>query len=451
VNIDAHRMTSLRKLVSFGILSLALGCSSGGKTNNRPGDTGGEGGDDTGGKPATGGKSGTGGNKGTGGSGTGGATGGATGGSGMPDASVDADNGGGSVDASPDAYVRTMGGPFGLDKRPGPQTCKVANPDMPPAKLSATGCADPTDIKKPAASLIPYDVNSPLWSDGASKTRFMAVPDGAVIHVKDCMREPDTCGMNGTTDDDGHWILPVGTVLVKHFLFNGKFHETRLYVRFADKWAGYSYEWNAAQTEANLVDAAGVTKMIMGATGMQAWYYPAREDCNVCHNETVGFTLGPETRQMNRMLTYTGGAANQIATLEHLGLFDAPVRTMGLDPLPTPTTTGTAQTLEGRARSYIHANCAICHRPGGEYPAIDLRWGTALKDANICNVDPNKGDVGVPTSKRLTPGMPGQSVMYLRMNTLDKLARMPQLATSVIDPLGTKLVSDWITATKTCP
>ena len=47
--------------------------------------------------------------------------------------------------------------------------------------------------------------------------------------------------------------------------------------------------------------------------------------------------------------------------------------------------------------------------------------------------------------------MPGQSTLYLRMNTLDKLARMPQLATSVIDPLGTKLVLDWVTATKTCP
>jgi hypothetical protein len=59
--------------------------------------------------------------------------------------------------------------------------------------------------------------------------------------------------------------------------------------------------------------------------------------------------------------------------------------------------------------------------------------------------------VGVPTSKRFAPGMPGQSVMYLRMNTLNKLARMPQLATSVIDPLGTKLVFDWITQTTKCP
>jgi uncharacterized repeat protein (TIGR03806 family) len=345
-----------------------------------------------------------------------------------------------------------MGGPFGLEKRPGPQTCKPpADPTMPAAMLSATGCTDPTDVKKPAPSIIPYDVNSPLWSDGAAKTRYLAVPDGAVIHVKDCMREPATCQAGGGTDDDGHWLLPVGTVLVKHFLFNGRYTETRLYVHFADKWVGYSYEWNAAQTNAMLVPVAGATRMVMGATGMQSWYFPSREDCNTCHNEAVGFTLGPETRQMNKMFTYGTVAANQIQTLEHLGLFDAPVRTTGLDALPLPTTTGTPQTLDARARSYLHANCAICHRPGGEYPAIDLRWSTALKDMNICNVDHNKGDVGVPTSKRMVPGMPGQSTLYLRMTTLDKAARMPQLATSVVDPLGTKLVSDWITATKVCP
>ncbi|HXU81116.1 MAG TPA: hypothetical protein VN914_06950, partial [Polyangia bacterium] len=336
-------MTSLRKLALFTIASAAFACSSGG-TPSHPHPIDDVDADEPMPPPpkkdaaADKAPANTGGSGGTGGMG-------GTGGADLPDAGTGGNGGG--ADASPDAFVRTMGGPFGLEKRPGPQTCKApADPNMPAAKLSATGCADPTDIKKPAASLIPYDVNSPLWSDGATKTRYMAVPDGAVIHVKDCMREPGTCGTAGSTDDDGHWLMPVGTVLVKHFLFNGKFNETRLYVRFAEKWVGYSYEWNAAQTDATLVDAAGVTKMIMGATGMQSWYFPSREDCNVCHNETVGFTLGPETRQMNRMLTYGTIAANQIATLEHLGLFDAPVRTMGLDPLPTPTTTGTPQTLD---------------------------------------------------------------------------------------------------------
>ena len=90
-----------------------------------------------------------------------------------------------SVDAGPQPYVKTEGGPFGIAARPSKQTCIApAKYDQPTALLSATGCFDPKDPKKPAPGLIPYDVNSPLWSDGADKQRFMALPDGALIHVK---------------------------------------------------------------------------------------------------------------------------------------------------------------------------------------------------------------------------------------------------------------------------
>jgi hypothetical protein len=383
---------------------------------------------------------------------------GGMGGSLVPDASVDAmgDSGGSPPDAGtqPDAFVQNMGGPFGLNTRPGPQTCKAfADPMMPAMKLSATGCADKADVKKPAASLIPYEVNSPLWSDGATKARYMAVPDGALIHVKDCMRDPTLCkpmAQGGTTPNDGHWDFPVGTVLVKHFSFNGKFLETRLYERLPDQWYGYSYAWNDAQTDADLVDEFGVHKMIAGLGGkMQDWFFPGRNDCNTCHNPTVGFTLGPETMQMNKAITYSGGLANQVSTLQHIGLFDAPVRMM--NPLTDPATT--TATLEARARSYLQANCATCHRPGGDYADVDMRFSTLIKDTGLCDV-PNKGDLGVMDSKRMIPGMPSKSVMYLRMLALTKnTGRMPQLATSVIDPTGTKVISDWITALPktTCP
>jgi hypothetical protein len=384
--------------------------------------------------------------------------GGSEGGASGADGGVDQAGGGGSMDAGPDAYVRTMGGPFGLNARPGPQTCKPpADPTMPPMKLSATGCVDKVDPKKPAASLIPYDVNSPLWSDGASKLRWMAIPDGALVHVKDCMREPDSCkpsAQGGTTPNDGHWNLPVGTVLVKSFSFNGKLLETRLFVRLEDgpegpQWAGYSYQWNDAQTDATLVDELGVHKTIVGAGGkMQDWFFPGRQDCLTCHNKSVGFALGPETIQMNKSFSYGGVMANQIATLEHIGLFDAPVRMR--TPLLDPAGTG-AQTLEARARSYLHANCAICHRPEGDYQDIDMRMGIALKDTGLCEA-PNKGDFNIPDAKRLFPLTPSKSVMYLRMQALDKKAgRMPQLATSVIDPTGSTVISDWIKSIRTCP
>jgi hypothetical protein len=384
--------------------------------------------------------------------------GGGDGGEGGGSSGDDAGGAGGSPDAGnfPDAYVRGGMGPFGLQTRPHNLTCKPpTNENMPAAKLSLTGCVDPKDPKKPAAGLIPYDVNSPLWSDGAGKTRYIAIPDDAVIHVVDCMREPASCPMPGPdvrTPNDGHWEMPVGSVLVKNFLMNNKFMETRLFVRFEDGWLGYSYRWDANQTDAVLVDKYGEhDTTVMGPGGKtQDWYFPSQSDCLTCHNHTVGETLGPETSQMNKMVTYGTVAANQIATLEHIGLFDLPVRTTGLTPLPTPQTTASA-TLELRARSYLHANCAICHRPGGEYPDIDMRFSTPLKAMNLCNVAQNKGDLGVTGAKRMVPGVPAKSTMFLRMQSLMKGARMPQVATSVVDEVGTKLISDWITQTTICP
>jgi uncharacterized repeat protein (TIGR03806 family) len=361
------------------------------------------------------------------------------------------------VDAlpGPDAYIRTDGGPFGLIVRPTGQTCKApADIENPPMKLSQTGCVDPMDPTKPAASLIPYDVNSPLWSDGAAKQRFMALPDGQLIHVKDCTRDPASCASvkgSGSNPDEGHWEFPVGTVLVKSFLFRNKFLETRLFIHLPTKWAGITYEWSDDQKDATLLDFFGKDKMVMNDAGtMQTWSFPGRNDCNDCHNKSVGFSLGLETAQLNKDLQYSpGNTANQIATLEHIGMFDAPVP---IKPaLLNPGADTQAATLTSRARSYMQANCAICHRPEGEYPDIDLRFDTALKDTAICNVAPNKGEL-VAGSKRLTPANPMKSVMVLRMLAKDRMAgRMPQLATSVIDTVGVKVISDWITSVKTCP
>jgi uncharacterized repeat protein (TIGR03806 family) len=346
---------------------------------------------------------------------------------------------------------------FGLAGRAAKQTCvPPANYRQPAATLSATGCVDPQDPKKPAASLIPYDVNSPLWSDGADKQRFLALPDGAVIHVKDCRREPATCASKqdgGTPDDDGHWELPVGTVLVKTFLFAGKLVETRLFVRFADRWTGYSYQWDDAQTDAAIVGTDGDMKTIVNGSGQpQSWWFPSRGGCLECHNDAVGASLGLETMQLDRSFQYpTGIEANQIATLEHVGAFDAPVRRLTplVDPrVPDPS----GRMLDARARSYLHANCSNCHRPDGPFNGLDLRVDVPLAEMKLCNALPQKGDQGVAGAKLLVPGMPSESIVYLRMQAPDKAAgRMPTLATSVLDTQGLALVSDWIKATTACP
>jgi uncharacterized repeat protein (TIGR03806 family) len=344
------------------------------------------------------------------------------------------------------------GGGAGSVANPGPQTCvPPPAPDQPIMHLAQTGCMSPTDPTKMAPTVVPYEVNSPLWSDDADKERGFALPDGATIHVNDCTTEAAACKQGNA--DDGRWVFPVGTVMVKNFMFDGKVIETRLLVHTdAQKWNGYSYQWNEAQTDAT-VNVDDVTEVQFN-TGKQTvdWHYPSRRNCDTCHTNTGGFTLGPTTPQMNR----TVGGKNQIDAIAARGLFDGAVTKLPALPTPYPSQAGSpdpSATVEERARSYLQANCAFCHRPDDfVFPFIDLRYGTTLADMQICNVTPGKGDVsGVQNANLLTPGDPGMSVLWLRMDTTEESARMPRIARYVNDQKAIDLVGQWITGVTSCP
>jgi uncharacterized repeat protein (TIGR03806 family) len=330
------------------------------------------------------------------------------------------------------------------------QTCvPPAAMDQPAAKLSQTGCVNPTDPTKMAASVIPYEVNSPLWSDGADKRRGLALPIGAKIHIKNCAANASECL---DVADDGKWVFPVGTVMVKSFLFDGKLLETRLFVHFdAANWVGYSYQWDEAQTDATIVPDDRVEDVFNTGQRTVSWHLPSRNDCMTCHTATGGSTLGPETAQFNRVVNGT----NQIDMLQDMYLFDATPAKPYKAALVSPT--GTAGTVEERARSYLHANCGFCHRPDDpNFFSIDLRRDVAFKDTHTCGVTPEKGNQGVSTSLIITPGMPSQSVVVLRMTALPddangKHGRMPKIASYVNDDAAVTLISNWITSITSCP
>ena len=336
-----------------------------------------------------------------------------------------------------------------------PSRCQPpADPEAPASKLSETGCVDRRDPTRPADGLVPYDVSSPLWSDGTGKERFIALPPGKKIHVKDCQREPAACQPTGSPHDPGHFEVPAGTVLVKTFLIGRQRIETRLLVHFDDRWRGYTYQWNQQQTEATVIpqEDGAVERVFPNPampSGEQIWTYPSRQDCLTCHLGAAGFQLGLELQQLNRDFTYPDGTtANQLDVWEQKGMFDLPLRRPFPPPLPAPT--GAASTVEQRARSYLHANCAICHRPGSNFPSIDLRFFTPLRNAGICNQPPVKGDVGVRGALLLTPLNPEKSVLTLRMRLLD-LGRMPQIATRYLDSAGVSVIEEWIRSIQACP
>jgi hypothetical protein len=263
-------------------------------------------------------------------------------------------------------------------------------------------------------------------------------------------------------------VMPVGTVMVKSFGFDGKLIETRLLMHpDANTWNGYSYQWNEEQTEATVVPADedpslnNMRKQIMFNTGTRTvtWNFPYRFDCTGCHTASAGGTLGPETRQMNR----TVGGMNQIDRWKNLptgSLFEGTgPATPYQPPLVLPYsgqlgTTPTTATKEQLARSYLHANCSYCHRPDGDFVSLDFRLDTAFKDMGACGLTPMKSTAGGPASSQIIkPGKPMESVMWLRMHApfMNDKIRMPQLATYVVDDLGLAVISDWITSITACP
>jgi glucose/arabinose dehydrogenase len=361
-----------------------------------------------------------------------------------------------------------------------------------PTRLSETGLFSSVAGHRVAPALIPYSVNAQLWSDGAYKERYLALP-GSQSHI-------DFTVARG-------WNFPDLTVIVKSFaldLVEGdprsrRWIETRLLTRQGGQWAGYSYLWNDQQTEATLVEASGTHRefSIREATGtrLQTWHYPSRAECMMCHSRAANFVLGLSTVQMNKTHDYPGAPDNQLRTLEHLGLFrvdwrseavqalreeargrglsgpelDAEVRRRSDPPLPReprfspllalpPEKYGRlanpydpAQALDARARSYLHANCAICHvESGGGNAALELETSTPQARMNLVGLPPLHDSFGIPGAKLLDPGHPERSILLERMGRRGT-GQMPPLATARVDVQAVQMLRDWVTGLSPSP
>ena len=298
--------------------------------------------------------------------------------------------------------------------------------------LSDTGCVQPGDATQPASGLVPYAPNAPFWSDGASKDRYLALPNGTTLGV----------------DANGDVQFPNGTVLVKNFALGMRRVETRLLMRHTDgEWAGYTYEWNSLGTDATRV-IGGKTATVSG----QSWVFPSETQCLSCHTAAAGRSLGLEISQLNGNLFYpqTGRTANQVTTLDAIGMFSPPIATppASLPAMPNPY--GASGTLTERARAWLHTNCAQCHRPGGGTPTdLDLRYTTSLAGTNACNATPQAGALGIANARIIATGDAARSVLVSRVNRRDAYA-MPPLGSTVVDSAGVTLLSNWVNSLANC-
>ncbi len=305
-----------------------------------------------------------------------------------------------------------------------------------PQTLSATGLFTNLANLTPTAGLQEYDVNAPLWSDGAQKRRWIGVPGQARI----------------TFTPTGAWVFPLGTVLVKHFeiaLAAGGVRrlETRVLINTDTGWQGYTYKWNGAQSDADLLaDSETETITIAGAQGPEQldWFFPSRVDCMTCHTAAAGRILGTRTRQLNRDFDYPNATDNQLRSLNNIGLFATDIGDhTQYEAMPNPLDQGAP--IAQRARAYLHANCALCHLPAGPTSVnIDFRFGIPIAQTNLVGVAPTTG-LGVPNTFRITALDRTTSQVFDLIGALDN-RRMPPLASHRIDAEGREVIGTWIDA-----
>ncbi|MFM5885322.1 MAG: SO2930 family diheme c-type cytochrome [Novosphingobium sp.] len=275
--------------------------------------------------------------------------------------------------------------------------------------------------QRPAAGVTPYRIQTPLWSDGAEKLRFVYVPPGQKARAQ----------------GDGLLDLPVGSALVKTFKMNGRLIETRVLLHRAEGWVGLPYLWNAEQTEARLV-LAGARLTLTGPGGQAIDYaVPNKNQCKECHASGGAVTpIGPKARNL---------AAEWLTAFRKAGRLDkvpAVSRRVPLweDRAKVP--------VADAARGWLDANCAHCHKPDGaaSNSGLYLGWDVTDRAALGINKRPVAAGRGSGTfAFDVVPGDPDHSILAYRLASLEGGVAMPELGRASVDPAGLAIVRAWIT------
>jgi uncharacterized repeat protein (TIGR03806 family) len=315
--------------------------------------------------------------------------------------------------------------------------------------------------------VVPYDLNSPLFSDYAHKLRTLYLPSGSAARylAKETFEFPvgtiitktfyyprggDTGVSVARTYDQSHDFAGAGLDLA-----NVRLIETRVLVRRAQGWEALPYVWNAQQTDAELARTGDevALELIAGDGSREAFTYvvPNENQCAGCHVTDLKTKaiapIGLKARHLNRDYAYTGGAENQLAHLVKLGY---------LTGLPAPAEVprnanwrNTQESLEARARAYLDVNCAHCHNPQGpaDTTALNFDVGTPVdRHLGLCKPPVAAGRGTGDHLFDIVPGHPDDSILPFRMASREPGVMMPEQGRSTVHREGLELIREWIAA-----
>ena len=322
--------------------------------------------------------------------------------------------------------------------------------------------------------VVPYSLNSALFSDHAHKLRTVWLPDGA---------DP------AAYDPDAVFEFPVGTVITKTFYYplgdggppDGmqvlraepdpealgepldlsavRLIETRVLVHRADGWHALPYVWDAAQTDATLMRIGDLVPLTLvdGATETPFTYVvPDANQCANCHatNHSTGEIqpIGPAARHLNRDVDLGDGVTSQLVAWRDLGLVDD-LPPAGDIPQAAVWNDDSVDT-DDRARAYLDINCAHCHDSDGPADTSGLflepttQLGTAV---GVCKAPIAAGSGTGGRAVGIAPGEPDESIFVYRMQSTDPGEMMPEVGRSLVHEEGVALISAWIeTLTGSC-
>ena len=304
-------------------------------------------------------------------------------------------------------------------------------------KLSSYELFDDIATQTPAPDLLPYSLNTPLFSDYADKDRFIFLPPGTAM----------------TWNDGDAFGFPEGAMVVKTFAYatdrrdralGRRLLETRLLVREAAGWTGASYVYEDG-------DASDATLAVAGATLATSWIHddgttrenqyavPNKNQCKNCHaeHEDTFDVLGPKARHVANLQAFVDAGA----------LVGAPPAAEW--PKPIVATDPSTGTVEERARQWLDINCGNCHNArGGAARTSGLYLDLSVTDLGSLGVCKPPVAAGKGSGGRLfgiVPGQPDASILIYRIESIEPEIKMPELGRNLVHAEGVSLIREWVT------